>query len=164
MNSAERRPLAVVDIDGVLADVGHRLHFLERRPKDWSRFFAAARHDPPHPEGMALVADLVEGGHEVVLLTGRPERWRADTEAWLAEQGVDHDLLVMRPAGDHSPAAAVKVTLLGVLARDRVVAVVVDDDEQVIAAVNEAGYPARLAPWGRPSESLRRAQEVEGRT
>ena len=50
---AERsRPLAVVDIDGVLADVGHRLHFLDRRPKDWKGFFAAARTDPPHPEGI----------------------------------------------------------------------------------------------------------------
>ncbi|MBA3955457.1 MAG: hypothetical protein H0X58_02180 [Acidimicrobiia bacterium] len=46
------RPLAVVDIDGVLADVGHRLHFLDRRPKDWKGFFAAARTDPPHPEGI----------------------------------------------------------------------------------------------------------------
>lgn len=157
------RPLAVIDIDGVLADVGHRLHFLRRRPKDWNGFFSAARTDPPHPEGLALAAELASG-HEIVLLTGRPERCRADTEAWLAEHGVDHELLVMRPAGDRRPAAEVKVGLLGVLARDREVAVVVDDDVLVVEAMEGAGYRTQLAGWGRPSEALRRAQEVEGRT
>lgn len=157
-------PLAVVDIDGVLADVGHRLHHLDRRPKDWHRFFAAARNDPPHPEGLRLVADLVDSGHEIVLLTGRPERWRADTEAWLAEHEVDHEMLVMRPAGNHRPAAEVKVGVLRLLADERDVAILVDDDPMVIESARAAGFPVRLAPWGRPSESLRRAQEVEGRT
>jgi hypothetical protein len=40
--SSVDRPLAVFDLDGVLADVRHRLHFLDRRPKDWDGFFAAA--------------------------------------------------------------------------------------------------------------------------
>lgn len=162
-DAAADRPLAVIDIDGVLADVGHRLHFLDRRPKDWRGFFAAARLDAPHPEGLALAAELAVG-HDVVLLTGRPEGCRADTEAWLAEQGIGYDLLVMRPPGDRRPAAEVKVLLLGMLASGRTVGAVVDDDVDVVAAVGAAGYPVRLATWGRPSEPLRRAQEVEGRT
>ncbi|MDQ3305714.1 MAG: hypothetical protein M3535_06985 [Actinomycetota bacterium] len=157
------RPLAVVDIDGVLADVGHRLHHLERRPKDWKAFFAAACSDPPHPEGLALAAELAVG-HDVVLLTGRPEHCRADTEAWMADHGVRYTLIVMRPAGNRRAAAEVKVDLLGLLAADRTVAVLVDDDPAVIAAAEAAGYRSRLAPWGRPAESLRQAQEVEGRT
>ncbi|MBW3580648.1 MAG: hypothetical protein KY431_06390 [Actinobacteria bacterium] len=157
------RPLAVIDIDGVLADVGHRLHFLSRRPKDWKGFFTAARSDPPHPKGLALVAELA-ADHEVVLLTGRPEECRADTEAWLAECGIRYELLVMRPAGNRRPAAEVKVALLATLARGRTIGAVVDDDTEVVAAVQAAGYPVRLAVWGRPSEALHRAQEVEGRT
>ncbi len=160
----DSRPLAVVDIDGVLADVGHRLHFLDHRPKDWDRFFDAARSDTPHHQGLALVAELVASGNQLVLLTGRPERCRADTEAWLREQGVDHELLVMRPRRDRRPAAEVKVAQLEVLARGRVVAMVVDDDQRVIEAMDGAGYPTRLAGWGRPSQTLHQAQEVEGRT
>jgi len=156
-------PLAVVDIDGVLADVGHRLHFLDRRPKDWKGFFAAARSDPPHPEGLALVAELARD-HAIVLLTGRPEGCRGDTETWLADHGVAYELLVMRPGGNRRPAAEVKVGVLGVLAADRTVTVLVDDDEAVVEAAAAAGYPVRLAHWGRPSEKLHRAQEVEGRT
>lgn len=156
-------PLAVIDIDGVLADVGHRLHFLDRRPKDWKGFFAAARYDPPHPEGLTLAAELATG-HEVVLLTGRPEGCRGDTEAWLAEHGIHYELLVMRPSGNRRPAAEVKVGLLARLAAGRTVGAVVDDDQDVVAAVRAAGYPVRLARWGRPSEPLHEAQEVEGRT
>ena len=40
--AADERPLAVFDIDGVLADVRHRLHFLQCRPQRWERFFSSA--------------------------------------------------------------------------------------------------------------------------
>lgn len=147
----------------MLADVGHRLHFLDRHPKDWRRFFAAARSDPPHPEGLRLAAELAED-HEIVLLTGRPEHCRADTEAWLAEHRVTHEMLVMRPPGNRRPAAEVKVGVLQLLAADRIVALLVDDDPLVVEAGRAAGFSVRLAHWGRPSEGLQRAQEVEGRT
>ncbi len=45
--------IAVVDIDGVLADATHRQHHLEGRPKDWDAFFAAVGEDPPIPRGIA---------------------------------------------------------------------------------------------------------------
>ncbi len=43
--------LAVFDMDGVVADVRHRLHHLRRQ--NWSRFFAAADADPLLAEGAA---------------------------------------------------------------------------------------------------------------
>ena len=36
------RPLAIVDIDGVVADVRHRLVHVQSRPKDWDAFFDAS--------------------------------------------------------------------------------------------------------------------------
>ena len=158
----ERRPLAVVDLDGVVADVRHRLHHLEGRRADWGSFFAAAVDDPPHDEGLAVVARL-EVDHEVVYLTGRPESCRPDTERWLGEHGIAGRRLVMRPAGVRRPAAALKRALLAELAAGREVAVVVDDDPLVIAAMDEAGYPTFHAAWGGRSEALHQAQEVEGR-
>lgn len=161
------RPLAIVDIDGVVADVRHRVKHVRRQPKDWDAFFAAAAHDPPHPEGLAVVERLAED-HEVVFLTGRPERLRADTRAWLGRHGLDGHRLVMRPEGDRRPAVQIKLRLLGELGRGRQVTVVVDDDPVVIAAVREAGYAAFHATWEIRSDdadqALRTAQEVEGRT
>ena len=48
------------DIDGVVADVRHRLHFLQRRPKDWPGFFAAAADDPGLAEGINRVLAAVD--------------------------------------------------------------------------------------------------------
>lgn len=166
MSDADR-PLAVVDIDGVLADVRHRLHHLRRRPKDWQAFFAAARHDEALPEGLAVVERLRDD-HEVVLLTGRPRELEADTRVWLDEHGLGDLRLVMRPSGDRRPAAQVKVEQLRALASGRVVAMVVDDDPDVIAAMAAAGHPTFLAEWeprGRTDDAtLHAAQEGEGRT
>ncbi len=114
----ERRPIAIVDLDGVVADVRHRLHFLQNRPKDWDGFFAAAAADPAHPEGLAVVARLADD-HEIVFVTGRPDRLRRDTVEWLETYGIGEHRLFMRPDGDRRPAAQVKRELVTALARDR---------------------------------------------
>jgi phosphoglycolate phosphatase-like HAD superfamily hydrolase len=156
-------PWAVVDIDGVLADVRHRLRFLQRRPKDWNAFFRAAPDDPAHPEGLAVAARLAED-HDVVLLTGRPERCRADTLAWLARHDVRFVALRMRDERDRRPAARLKVDVLRALARERPIAVMVDDDPAVLAAVSAAGFPTYHAAWEARAAAMDEAQEREGRT
>lgn len=160
-------PLAIVDIDGVVADVRHRVHHVEQRPKDWKRFFAAAVHDEPHGEGLAVVARLA-ADHEVVFLTGRPEHLRDDTVAWLRRHGLHEHRLYMRPEGDRGPSARFKVRKLRELARGRSVAIVVDDDPFVIEAMQDAGYTTWHADWevrdARAEASLVEAQEIEGRT
>lgn len=164
---AADRPLAIVDIDGVLADVRHRVHFVEQRPKNWARFFAAAIDDAAHPEGLAVVAKLTED-HEIVFLTGRPEHLRSDTAEWLGRHGLDAHRLVMRPEGDRGPSARFKVRALQRLARQRTVAIVIDDDTQVIAAMRDAGYATLHADWElrdvAEQQALTEAQDVEGRT
>lgn len=163
----DNRPLAVVDIDGVVADVRHRLLHLQRRRKNWDAFFAAAPKDPPHAEGIELVHQLTRDS-EVVFLTGRPSRCHADTQEWLARHGLGGHRLIMRPEGDRRPAAEVKVELLAGLAARRPVRVVVDDDARVLAAMRAAGHATRRAGWESRSTSgdiaLAVAQEVDGRT
>ena len=48
--------VAVFDIDGVVADVRHRLHLIEGRRRDWVRFHESAVYDPALVEGITLVA------------------------------------------------------------------------------------------------------------
>ena len=157
------RPLAVFDVDGVLADVRHRLHHVERRPKDWDAFFAAAPDDPPLPAGVALVCNSAQDC-EVVYVTGRPERCRADTLAWFERHGLPAGELSMRRGGDRRPARVAKPELLRRLAAGRVVAVVVDDDLAVCRAYEQAGFPVIRAEWMGSEPALQQAQEDEGRT
>jgi phosphoglycolate phosphatase-like HAD superfamily hydrolase len=161
-------PYAVVDLDGVVADVRHRLRYLEQRPKNWDSFFAAAGLDEVLPEGRAVVDELVASGHEVVWLTGRPERCRADTLAWLATHHLAEGRLFMRRDGDHRAARVTKLGVLRALAARRSVAVVVDDDTRVVAAVRAAGFTVLHAQWmtTQPAlfDALNHAQETEGQT
>lgn len=161
------RPLAIVDIDGVVADVRHRLHHLERRPKNWKAFFADAERDEPHVEGVELVR-LLAAEHEIIFLTGRPGNLKWATKKWLERHGMGGHRLVMRPGGDRRPAAMVKVELLAELGEGRQVEIVVDDDDAVIAAMRAAGYTTLHATWEQRAideqSALAEAQEHEGRT
>lgn len=165
--------LAVFDIDGVLADVRHRLHHVATRPKDWTAFFGAAPLDPPLPDGLAAVAAAARAGHGIVYLTGRPERCRDDTLAWLAAHGLPAGPLHMRGDADRRPARVTKVATLRRLARRHRIAMFVDDDAAVVAAIRTAGFPVHHADWmqtrdappnGGAQAVLFEIQEGEGRT
>lgn len=157
------RPLAVFDLDGTLADSSHRQHFLERKPRDWDAFFAAAPQDPPLAEGVALALRSAEEC-EVVYLTGRPEKCRRDTVAWLAGQGLPEGRIWMRRDHDRRPARTTKLEVLEGLSRDREVRVLVDDDVEVCEAAERAGFTVVRARWVASSQALKDAQERDGRT
>ena len=157
------RPLAVFDIDGVLADVRHRLHFLQCRPQRWEAFFTAADRDPLLAEGAARLR-AAQGDHDVVYITVRPERNRALTRTWLRRHGLPTGPLHMRPDADHRPARWVKRETLRRLARTREIASVLDDDPAVVATLEADGWPVELATWLPHSSTLQSAQEQQGRT
>jgi phosphoglycolate phosphatase-like HAD superfamily hydrolase len=150
---SDQRPVVVLDIDGVLADVRHRLHFLTSRPKAWDAFFAAAGHDPVLHPG----ADLAHQAAikcRIVYLTGRPERIRRTTSDWLARHGLPAGALLMRPNNDRRPARVVKLERLRDLATHDTVVLVVDDDRDVVATLRAAGFTVRLADWMPPAGTV----------
>jgi hypothetical protein len=157
------RPVAVFDIDNTLADTAHRQRFLERKPRDWEAFFAAAPQDPPLAEGIALALRTAEEC-ELFYLTGRPARCRRDTLDWLAAQGLPEGRVSMRADGDRRPARVTKLELLRELALGREIRMLVDDDELVCQAAEQAGFTVVRARWTSPSAALMDAQEREGRT
>jgi hypothetical protein len=160
-------PIAVIDLDGTVADVRHRLHHLQRRPKDWDAFFAGIADDPPLAEGLAVVRTLADD-HELVYLTGRPERYRRATQEWLRRHELPPGRLMMRRGGDRRPARVAKLAMLRSLGARTRVAVLVDDDPDVCTAARAAGYPVLVAEWALSPDderqALRTAQEREGRT
>jgi len=163
VTDSSARPVAVFDLDNTLADTAHRQRFLERRPRDWDAFFAAAPQDPPLARGVALVLESAEEC-EIVYLTGRPERCRRDTLRWLSAQGLPEGRVHMRRDDDRRPARRTKLEILKRLARTRDVRMLVDDDELVCEDARRAGFTAVLARWTAPSTALEEAQEGEGRT
>lgn len=159
--------VAAVDIDGVLADVRHRLHHVTGNPKDWGAFFAAAPKDPVLEQGRETVVRLGEV-FDIVYLSGRPEHCREDTLAWLRKHALPEGPVHLRPSGDRRPARLLKVEVLNRLTGEQPVAVLVDDDPQVLEAARDAGYDVLPAEWMHEAPAdhaaLLQAQEVEGET
>lgn len=162
-SGAQMRPYAVIDIDGVVADVRHRLHHVERRPKDWGAFFAAAPEDPLLEAGATVVRELADVC-SIVWLTGRPSALRAATQAWLKAQGLPVGTLLMRRGRDFRPSAVAKLEHLQRLRQTGEVHIVVDDDQTVLAAAREAGFAVLRANWMDRPQALAEAQQRDGRT
>jgi hypothetical protein len=120
----------VFDLDGTLADLTHRLHFIQGETKDWRGFFAACGGDKP----MMLMVDLFQAlnyaweRHRVEIWSGRSDEVRGETEAWLLRYDLFPRALLMRTAGDYRPDDEVKREFLRGGAPD----MIFDDRKRVV--------------------------------
>ncbi len=75
----------IVDIDGTCSNGSHRLHHILVEKPDWVSFMdpALMAEDSPYPYAREGLNYLRSHGYTIVFLTGRNERHRAVTEAWL---------------------------------------------------------------------------------
>jgi len=132
--------IVVCDIDGTLADISHRRHWVANRPKNWTAFTAGISRDAPHADICDLVAVLRNSGCDIILCSGRGEETRAVTQAWLAQQGIEFTALYLRAAADHRPDHQVKVELLAkIRAQQGEPWLWLDDRNSVVDAIRAQG-------------------------
>lgn len=141
--------LVVFDIDGTIADISHRLHFIVppeghqgRFMKDWIAFDAASRNDEPIPPTIEILQSLAGSGeHTIVLLTGRNERNRENTIDWLELHKIPYDTLYMREKADRRHDTEVKKDVLKILKKryHRVPDMVFEDRPRVVKMWRDQG-------------------------
>lgn len=109
----------IFDIDGTIADLSHRLHFIQDKPANWSAFFAACGDDKPITDMFKLAWSLAETS-AIVLVSGRSDECRDATVAWLKLHKFPAPCrkVYMRKAGDHREDYVVKGELLDDLIRE----------------------------------------------
>lgn len=131
----------IIDLDGTLCDVSHRVHFVKSAVPDWQGFFDACIDDTPNAAVVALVNMAMLAHYAILYVSGRPATHRAQTEAWLAQYGLDyHQRLLMRPTGDYRPDQVVKRELYEQhIAGHYEVLFTVDDRKQVVQMWRELG-------------------------
>lgn len=107
--------IVLCDLDGTLCDVDHRLPHVKKDPKDWKAFFGAISGDTLRKdiwEKVRKVHTEIYDGDPVnsllILVSARPDTYRKETEAWLVENGIYYDALIMRRAGDTRADVEVK--------------------------------------------------------
>ena len=102
----------IFDIDGTLADLTHRLHHIQKQPKDWQSFFACVADDVPITHICQLARDLSMAGAVLVYVSGRSDECRQATADWLVRHSLPKGRLYMRAEGDHRADDIVKAELL----------------------------------------------------
>ena len=106
--------LIVFDLDGTLADIEHRLAFVRSKPKNWRAFDAGIPNDKVNSPVAEVFHSLRDAGHNIVFASGRSEKTREATVAWLDANGFwsvsSH--LYMRKADDFRGDDIVKKEIL----------------------------------------------------
>jgi hypothetical protein len=129
------------DIDGVIADCTHRLSFIKRDSPDWDAFFAACEEDEPMKPMIEFLQEL-ELVFRISYVTGRPERTRNKTIAWLKAHDLPWDektsMLWMREDGDHRPDFEIKLEIFRNYVHSQIAAVI-EDRDQVVQMWRELG-------------------------
>jgi len=135
----------VVDLDGTLCEIGHRLSFAQAG--QWDLFHQQCIHDDPN-EQVALILQLLTANLKpIVALTGRNEQWRKTTIHWLRQHGLSlvFDELLMRPDGNFEPDHELKIAMLeeffdssegGAISN---VFLVLEDRDKVVQAMRDYG-------------------------
>ncbi|MDK4727445.1 AAA family ATPase [Rhizobium phaseoli] len=138
----------IFDLDGTLADISHRVHFVRGGQRDWDSFFKECVHD----KGVGHVIDTfhahVKAGHKVRIWSARSDVVRAETENWLSDMGIDPCCLQhMRAAGDSTPDATLKRYWLNQEAERP--DLVYDDRQRVVDMWRAEGVPCFqvVADW-----------------
>lgn len=136
--------MIIFDLDGTLADITHRLHFIQGDSKDWDAFHRACISDVPIKHTIKVCQALLNQHHEIEIWSGRSDLVRAETEVWLRKYvwpGID-DSLRMRVQGDYTPDDRLKESWLDhCLSNGHTIELAFDDRQRMVNMWRRRGIP-----------------------
>ncbi len=141
-----KKGIIICDIDGTLADIKHRLHFVRESKKDWKKFFSEISKDTLRQDVVDLVMKYEEEGYEIFLVSGRSQEYKEATEKWLEKEFKGYRFykaLFMRARNDGREDSEVKKDIYDSLFKKYNVYEVIDDRPRVIRMWREQGLNVR---------------------
>lgn len=130
----------IVDIDGTIADIDHRLHHIKEKPKDYKAFYSNVHYDKPIMDMLITVRAFNALGYNIVFCTGRKDSCREDTEDWLDIYfGFNFELLML-PSKGHSPDNEGKPLLIAEDYPVERVLFILEDRSRMVKAWRDLGY------------------------
>lgn len=134
----------IFDLDGTLALIDHRRHWLDKQQhpelssnERWRRFFSACIDDQPNAPVIHILRELCRN-FRIVILSGRSDEVRKETELWLEKNAIAYDEFKMRRADDFTADEQLKRDWLAEIGPSNVFAVF-DDRDKVVAMWRAAG-------------------------
>lgn len=130
---APAKGFVVCDIDGTIADIEHRRHYVTGEKKDWKGFFSEMHKDTVRENVHDMLKNYHELGYEILFVSARPETYREVTEAWLDLMvDVPYVGVLMRPANDKGADTDTKYKIYKEMLAKYNVLLVIDDRPSVI--------------------------------
>jgi predicted secreted acid phosphatase len=130
----------IVDLDGTLCDIEHRVHHVRTKPKNWKAFNQSMDQDQPYFWCIELIAAMKSRGYKVFFVTGRDENSRDMTESWLLRHKVEFDELHMRKKSDFREDSDVKEEIYKKTIAPRAeILFVIDDRKSVVERWRKLG-------------------------
>lgn len=134
--------IVLFDIDNTLADMDHRLHYLNRDDPNWNEFEDQAHLDTPIMPTIITAQSYKAAGKQVWCWSGRTDRIKGVTEQWLHDHNVPFDQLLLRSQqqAESEPTEMTKLNWLlhGPVPADRVICAF-DDDPTVVRVLRDHG-------------------------
>ncbi|MEI8347871.1 MAG: HAD family acid phosphatase [Pseudomonadota bacterium] len=139
----------ICDLDGTLANIDHRLHYLRQTPPNWPSFMSEVKDDQMNLWCQEILLAFTQKDYKIVLISGRGEESREGTEEWLKRHQVPYEILLLRAAKDYRPDDIIKQELYAGHVRDRYdVLFVLEDRLSVVRAWREMGLVCLQCDWG----------------
>jgi uncharacterized HAD superfamily protein len=126
-----KRKALIIDLDGTLADIRIRLKHLEGKKKDWKSFNKTIETDELH-EWCREIMKRFSPDHKIIIVSGRIDDLKKETEQWLKKHDVPYDYLFMRKSNDFRPDNIIKLEIYEKEIRDKFHVVFVLDDRQKV--------------------------------
>ncbi len=148
MNSAKKKAI-IVDLDGTLANCDHRVHHVEKTPKDWVSFNRGMGLDEINSWCAELITAMEGNGFKIILLTGRGEESRSQTEEWLKKHQISYTELYMRKAQDSREDSEIKREIfLDFIRPEYETLFVVEDRLSVVEMWRKLNITCLQCDWG----------------
>lgn len=133
----------VFDIDGTLANIDHRRHFVSSKPKNWMAFRRGMANDPVNWDIQFTLLAYKKMGCTILIASGRNEEDRAVTTQWLDDtaqlKGL-YEKLYLRADKDYRADNIVKSEILDQMIADGYnPTIAVDDRRQVVDMWRQRG-------------------------
>lgn len=122
----------ICDLDGTLANIDHRLHFITGEKKDWDGFFGAVAKDKPNMWCVELLKGMMTRDTEIIFVSGRNASAFIATRAWLDALGFNGIQLFMRPEDNRQPDFELKEHFYNEALKDKDILFVIEDRKQVV--------------------------------
>lgn len=132
MKEVRKRKGVIIDIDGSLCDVASVLHYIIGKPKherDHDSFIAGSMSCPPKQDVVEWIGKHYEMGEGLLVLTGREERYRPQSEAYVAMH-VPWPIDAFKMTPDYDPSS-------GVDAKEALYYELVDEGWEIVGAVED---------------------------